>query len=146
MIEPRPGAVGVLDPRRPMISAPVGKSGPLMIAHEGLEQLLAPGLGVREVPLGPLGDLAQVVRRDLGGHADRDAGRAPLTSRLGKRLGSTTGSQRLAVVVGLEVDGLLVDVAHHLHGQRRHPALGVAQGGGAVVAREPKLPWPSTSG
>ena len=52
------------------------------------------------------------------------------------------GLEGLAVVVGPEVDGLLVDVAHHLHGQRRHPALGVPRGGGRVVARAAEVALP----
>ena len=41
---------------------------------------------------------------------------------------------RTAVVVRPEVDGVLVDVAQHLHRQRRQPRLGVSHGGGRVVA------------
>ena len=71
----------------------------------------------------------------------------PLTSRFGNRAGQDRRLLGAAVVVGLEVDGLLVDVADHLHGQRRHPALGVphARRPGRCPG-EPKLPWPSTSG
>ena len=56
--------------------------------------------------------------------------------------GQHLGLEGLAVVVGLEVDGLLVDVAHHVHRQRRHPALGVPRGGRRVVtgAAEVALP------
>src|SRR5699024_8145003 len=46
----------------------------------------------------------------------------------------------LTVVVGLEVHRVLVDVPHHLHGQRGHLALGVAHGGGAVVAAGAEVP------
>ena len=80
-----------------------------------------------------VGDLAQVVRRDVGGHADRDAdGAVDQQVREPRRQdGRLLG---LAVVVVLEVDGVLVDVAHHLQGERRHLGLGVPRGGGAVVA------------
>ena len=40
----------------------------------------------------------------------------------------------LAVVVVLEVDGVFVDVAHHLERERSHLGLGVPRGGRAVVA------------
>ena len=56
-------------PWRPMISAPVGKSGPL---HE-LHEVVGRGLGVVDEVDGGVDDLAEVVRRDVGGHADRDA-------------------------------------------------------------------------
>ena len=53
--------------------------------------------------------------------------RLPLTSRFGKRAGSTVGSRVVAVVGVGEVDGVLVDVAEHLHRDRRELALGVPQ-------------------
>ena len=46
----------------------------------------------------------------------------PLTSRFGKRAGSTSGSRSRAVVVRDEVDRVLVDVAQELVGDRGEPA------------------------
>ena len=116
----------------------VGEVGALDPLDQRVLELLAGGVGVLERPLGAVGDLAQVVRRDVGGHADRDAGRAVdqqvrVARRQDRRL------LRAAVVVGLEVDGVLVDVADHLQRQRRHPALGVAHRGGGVVARRAEV-------
>ena len=54
----------------------VGEVGALDPLDQRVLELLAGGVGVLERPLRALGDLAQVVRRDVGGHADRDAGRA----------------------------------------------------------------------
>ena len=50
----------------------------------------------------------------------------PLTSRFGKRAGSTVGLDLVAGVVVGEVDGVLVDAVEHLHGERGEAALGVA--------------------
>lgn len=58
----------------------------------------------------------------------------PLISRFGKRAGEDRRLLVAAVVVVREIDGLLVDVADHLHGQRLQLALGVPHGGGRVVA------------
>jgi hypothetical protein len=58
----------------------------------------------------------------------------PLISRFGKRAGAQWYLEA-AVVVVREVDGLLVDVADHLHRQRCHLALGVPHGRRRVVAR-----------
>ena len=83
-------------------------------------------------------DLAQVVRRDVGGHPDRDPGRAVDQQvrdprRQHHRLGG------LVVVVGDLVDGVLEDPGQHQHGQRGQPALGVPHGGGRVVAHRPEV-------
>ncbi len=96
------------------------------------------GLRVLQVPLGAGRDLAQIVRRDVGGHADRDTGRAvdQQVGEAGRQDGRLLGA---AVVVVREVDGLLVDVTDHLHRQRRHLALGVAHGRRRVVARRAEV-------
>ena len=78
------------------------------------------------------GDLAQVVRRDVGGHAHGDAGRAvdEQVGQLGRQ------HRRLlarAVVVLDEVDRLLVDVGQQLGGDGGHARLGVAHGGRRVA-------------
>lgn len=128
------GAVRLLDALAAHDQCAGGEVGALDALDQRVEQLLVRGLGVLQVPLGPCGDLAQVVRRDVGRHADRDAGGAVDQEVRDAR----RQDRRLLVapvVVVLEVDGLLVDVPDHLHGQRHHLALGVPHGGGRVVAR-----------
>jgi hypothetical protein len=125
-------AVGVLDAAGAHDERAGGEVGALDLGHDRGEGLLAGGVGVGEHPLGGRGDLAQVVRRDVRGHADGDA-RAAVDEQVREAAGQHDRLEGLAVVVGAELDGVLVDVAHHLHGQRRHPALGVPGGGGRVV-------------
>ncbi len=60
---------------------------------------------------------------------------APLTSRLGSAAGSTDGLGLAAVVVGLEVDRVLVDRRRHRLGGGVHADLGVAHRGGRIVLR-----------
>ena len=120
-------------PLLPRICAPVGKSGPLMRWISASSSSSRRGLGVRQVPQRAVGDLAQVVRRDVGGHADGDADGA-VDQQVREPRRQDRRLLGLAVVVVLEVDGVLVDVADHLHGERRHLGLGVPRGGGAVVA------------
>ena len=105
------------------------------------EQLLTCGVRVLEQPLHAVGDLAEVVRRDVGGHPDRDPGRA-VHQQVREAGRQDHRLLRAAVVVVLEVDGVLVDVANHLERQRRHPALGVAHGRGGVVAWRAEVPLP----
>src|SRR5690606_42161076 len=72
---------------------------------------------VLEVPDRGLGDLAQIVRRDVGRHADGDAGGA-VDEQVREARREHRGLLRAAVVVVLEVDGVLVDVAHRSEEQR----------------------------
>jgi sulfur carrier protein ThiS len=72
------------------------------------------------------------VRRDVGGHAHRDAGRA-----VHQQVREARRQHRrflfLLVVVGLEIDGFLVDVGQQLVGEARHARFGVTHRGGIVA-------------
>ena len=76
--------------------------------------------------------LAQVVRRDVGRHPDRDAGGAVHEQVREARRQDQRLLPRL-VVVGREVDGVRVDVAQHLGRELREARLGVAHRGRRVV-------------
>ena len=119
-------------PLVPTMSPRVGKSGPLMRSEQRVEQLLVGRPGVVEVPLDAGGNLTQVVRRDVRRHTDSDA-----TRTVDQQVGETRWEHLRfllpAVVVGPEVDGVAIDVAHHLHRQRRQPAFGISHSGLAVV-------------
>ena len=75
---------------------------------------------------------------DGGYRPDRDAG-AAVDEQVREPARQDHRLLSAAVVVGREVDGVLVDVAHHLHGERRHARLGVAHRGRRVVARRPEV-------
>ena len=109
--------------------------------NERFEQLFARSVGVFECPESGLRHLAQVVRRDVGGHADRDADRA-VDQQVREPCRQHPRLLRATVVVVLHVDGVFVDVADHLHGERRHLGLGVPVGGRAVVARGSEVALP----
>ena len=72
------------------------------------------------------------MRRDVGGHADGDAG-AAVDDEVGDAGGEDGGLERGLVVVGDEVDGVHVDVGEHFAGDAGQAALGVAHGGGWVA-------------
>ena len=57
----------------------------------------------------------------------------PLTSRLGMRVGRTSGSIFAFVVVGLEVDGFLVDVFEQRGGDAGQARFGVPHGRGRIA-------------
>ena len=97
-----------------------------------LHEVVDGGFGVVDQVQRGVDDLAQVVRRDVGGHADRDAA-AAVDQEVREPRGH---DERLAVaaVVGVaEVDGVLVDLAEQLHRERREARLGVPRRGGPVV-------------
>jgi hypothetical protein len=65
----------------------VGKSGAGMISISSSMELS----GVAQQVQAGVDHLVEVVRRDVGGHAHRDAGRA-VDQQVGQRAGSTSGS------------------------------------------------------
>ncbi len=99
------------------------------------------GFEVLQAPEHRLAELAQVVRRHVGGHADRDAARA-----VGEQVREPARQDRrflyASVIVRDEIDCLLVDFAQHLHGQRREARLCVAHRGRWVVARRTEVALP----
>ena len=135
------GAVGVLDALAPDDQTVGGEVGALDALHQRFEQLCLRGVGVLEQPLHAVGDLAQVVRRNVRRHSDGDTGRA-VDQQVRNPRRQHHRLLRAAVVVRLEIDRLLVDVSHHLHRERSQPALGVAHRRGRVVARRAEVALP----
>ena len=72
------------------------------------------------------------MRRDVGRHADRDAAGA-VDEDVGKARGQDDRLELLLVVIGLEVDGVLVDILEQLHRDFLEPHLGVALRRGRVA-------------
>ena len=113
--------VGVVDALGPDDqTAGWGKSGPFDPFHARRQRLFV-GLVVLQAPVDGLGQLPQVVRRDVGGHPDRDT-----AGTVGEQVGEPARQNRRflhpAVVVRDEIDCLLVDFTQHVHGQRRQRA------------------------
>ena len=83
-------------------------------------------------------DLAEVVRRDVGRHADGDAGGA-VDEQVGHPRRQHDRLGLGAVVVGPERHRGLLDLRQHLVADRRQPALGVPHGGGAVAVERSEV-------
>ena len=85
--------------------------------------------------------LGGVVRRDVGRHADGDAGRA-----VGEKVreGARQHHRLLALpVIGrAEIDRVLVDAAEQQLGDRRHARLGVAHGRGVIAVDVAEIALP----
>ena len=115
-----------------ILEAEDGAAGREVGAGDDLAQVVDRQIGVVDQRADGAGDLVEVVRRDVRGHADRDA-RRPVDEEVRQLRGEHRRLAEAAVVVVDEVDGLLLDVGQHLVGDRRHPRLGVAHGGRRVA-------------
>ena len=117
---PTTGRIGVANP----VAAEDRSGGREVRALQVLHQALDVDIRIVDVGERRRHHLAQVVRRDVGRHPDRDPGAAVHEQvREARRQ-----DERLlpgAIVVGGEVDRVLVDVAQHLGGQRVEARLGV---------------------
>ena len=101
-------------------------------AGQRLHQLFGGDVRVVQHEARGVDGLAQVVRRDVRGHAHGDALRA-VHQQVGEARGKNRGLFEALVVVGLEVHRFLVQVAQQLHGHLVKAGLGVTHGGRAVA-------------
>ncbi len=77
-------------------------------------------------------DLGDIVRRDLARHAHRDAF-AAVDQQVRNPRGKHFRLDFLLVVIGLEIDGLFVDVFQQLGRDARQPRFGVPHGRGRIA-------------
>jgi hypothetical protein len=122
------GAIGLEDAGAPLMMPAVGKSGPGTCC---ISASMA-DLGIVDDRDGGVDHFGQVVRRDVRGHADRDAGgtvdqQVRDTRRQDRRF------QFLLVVVRREVDGFLVDVGEQLVRELGHARFGVTHRRGGIA-------------
>ena len=124
-----PGAVGLRDGGGVLGQAAAGRE--VRPRHMLGDLLVLRGRPADQVEQGG-GELADIVRRDVGRHADRDALRA-----IGQQVGEGRRQHfRLAAlaVIGLaEIDGVLVDALQQRLGHGRQAGFGVAHGGGVIA-------------
>ena len=76
-------------------------------------------------------NLAEIVRRDVGGHAHRDAACA-VDQEVGKARRQHRRFVLRTVVIGLEIDGILVEILHQVVGRTCQPRLGIAHRRGRI--------------
>ena len=114
-------------PDWPRISAPVGKSGPLTCSISPSER----DRGIVHIGAAGGDDFAEIVRRDVGRHADRDSAGA-VDQQIGEARGQDLRLALRGVIIGREVDRVLVDVAEQEIGDLGKPRFGVAHGGGRI--------------
>ena len=128
------GGIGGPDAAAAHDDAGGGEVGALDILHQAGQV----DVGVVDVCDAPVDHFAQVVGRDVGGHAHRDA-LAAVDQQVGEAAGQHLGLLFGVVVVGVPVDGVLVDVGEHLHGHPAHAGLGVTVGGRGVAVHRAEV-------
>ena len=110
-------------PRLAVEEAAGGEVRPLHV----LQHFGQAGAGVLHQLDGRVHHLGQIVRRNVGGHADGDAART-VDDQIGNARGQHRRLEGGLVVVRREVHGLHLDVGQQLAGNAHHAALGVAHG------------------
>ena len=138
---PAAGRERVADPRRPVDVAAGREVGPL----DDLEQVVDRRRRVLEHEDEPVDDLSQVVRRDVGRHADRDPGRA-VHQEVREAGRKHDGLLLGLVVVRDEIDRVPVDIRQHLLGDLRQPDLGVAHRRRRVAVDRAEISLPVDEG
>jgi hypothetical protein len=132
-----PRGVAVHDPLTPVDDGAGREIGAL---HDA-KQVLDAARGVVDDVVDGVDDLAQVVRRDVRGHADRDAG-GPVEEQVGDGGRKHDGFLAGLVVVRPHVDRFLLHVAEHLLRELGQPGFCVSLGRRSVAVHRPEVPLP----
>ena len=106
-----------------------------------LQQFVERDVGLVHQSEKPVDHLAEIVRRDVGRHADRDAACA-IDKQIGKARRQNDRLELLLVIVRLEVDGILVEVVEHRHRDGREARLGVALRRGRIAIDRAEIALP----
>ena len=77
-------------------------------------------------------NFAEIVRRDIGGHADGDAAGA-VDEEVGNARGEDGGLFAGLIEIGDEVDGFFFEVGENVFGNFGEAGLGVPHGGGRIA-------------
>ena len=125
---PAPGQIGLPD----HLAAEQLAAGREVGARDDLEELLHREVGILDQLEQRVADFAEIVRRDIRRHPNRDSVRA-IDQQIRNLRRQNFRLLLRAVEVIDEIDGILVDIGQHPLGQSRQAAFGVAIGGGRVA-------------
>ena len=104
-----------------------GAAGRKIRALHVLHQLVERDVGIVDLRADAIDDFAEIVRRNVGRHADGDAG-AAVDEQIRKRGRENRRLGPRLVVVRDEIDRVLVHVGHERGAEMRHARLGVTHG------------------
>ncbi len=135
------GVVGIAHAVVAVDGAAAGEIGGFDVLHE----LVDSDVVVVDKGNATVEDFTQVVGGHVGGHTYGDAVGA-VDQEVGHTCGKNGGLFALIGVGGHHIDGVLLDVGHHLIGYLLHAALGVTHGCGAVAVDATKVALPVDHG
>ena len=134
-------AAAILVSRADSIAAEDDAAGRKIRPRHDLDQVVDGEGRIVDQRNGRIDDFAEIVRRNIRGHADCDA-----TGAVDQQIRETCRQHhRLAlvsVVVFLKVDGVLVDVVEQRHRRARQPAFGVAHGRRRIAVDRAEIALP----
>ena len=90
-------------------------------------QLVQRDVRVLDLRADSIDNFSKIVRRNIGGHANRDAG-STIDKKVRKRRWKNCRFGARFIVIGDKVDRVLVHVSHECGAQMRHPRFGVTHG------------------
>ena len=136
-IEPRPWLVGRTD----AVAAEDDAAGREIRTRHDLDQVIDGERGIVDQRDRGIDHLAEIVRRDIGRHADGDAAGA-IDQQIREARRQHHRLFLVAVVVFLEVDGVLVDVVEQRHRRPAEAAFGVAHGRRRIAVDRTEIALP----
>ena len=128
MIEPRPVSISGADAGSPEDRSTSREIG----ARDQLQQLIEGDVGLIHKSKNGVDRLAEIVRRDVGRHADRDAAGA-VDEQIGKARRQNDRLFFLVVIVRLEVDGVVPEIVEQRDRDGREPGFSVALRRGRIA-------------
>ena len=132
-----PGGIGVAN-----AAAPENRRGGREVRpRHDLHQFRDGHIGAIDHRDGGVDHLAEIMRRNIGGHADGDAARA-IDQKIGKARRKDGRLVFLVVVIGLEVDSAFVDVLEQRERGLCEARLGVTHRGGRIVVDRTEIALP----
>ena len=131
------GAIGIADAATPQNRASGRKIGP---RHDH-RQIFDRNLRISHISGAGINDFTQIVRWNIGGHADGNPART-----IDKQVGITGWqNHRLMlgpVIIGLEIDGFLIEIFQQAHSGAGQTHFGVTHRGGGIAIHRTEIALP----
>ena len=126
---PPPCAIGVSDIGGRFDNNPAGRK---IGAGDMRQKFIIGRVGVGDQMQAGVDQLVQIMRRNIGGHADRNPG-GPIGQQVGERGGQNDGFLQGAVVIVPKINGVFGQPFQQRLGGLGQPRLGIATGGWVIA-------------